>query len=53
MKKLKVYLETSIFNFAFAEDAPVERDITLKLFAQFERYDAYMSEINKLNCSIR
>ncbi len=23
MKKLKVYLETSIFNFAFAEDAPI------------------------------
>ncbi len=45
MKKLKVYLETSIFNFAFAEDAPVERDITLKLFAQLERYDTYMSEI--------
>ena len=45
MKKLKVYLETSIFNFAFAEDSPVERDITLKLFAQLERYDTYMSEI--------
>ena len=32
MKKLDIYLETSIFNFVFADDAPDKRDDTLILF---------------------
>lgn len=45
MKKLKLYLETSIFNFAFAEDAPKEKDITLKFFEELNRYEAHISEV--------
>ena len=32
MKKIKYYLDTTIFNFVFVEDAPEKKDITLKLF---------------------
>ena len=28
MRKLRLYLETSIWNFYFADDAPEKRDIT-------------------------
>jgi predicted nucleic acid-binding protein len=45
MKLLKVYFETSVFNFAFADDSPVEKDITLKLFNKIKDYEAYISEI--------
>lgn len=45
MRKLTLYLETSIFNFAFADDAPRERDITLKLFNKIDQYEAYISEV--------
>ena len=45
MKKLKLYFDTSIFNFVFAEDAPKEKEITLKLFQEIEKYSTYISEI--------
>ena len=45
MKLLKVYFETQVFNFAFADDSPVEKDITLKLFNKIKDYEAYISEI--------
>ena len=45
MKKLKVYLDTSVINFVFADDAPRERDVTLKLFEQLGRYEAYVSSV--------
>ena len=46
MKKLKVYLDTSIINFVTADDAPVYRDITLEFFNNyFEDYDIFISEI--------
>ena len=32
MKKLRIYLDTSVINFLFADDAPEERDITKKFF---------------------
>ena len=32
MKRIKYYLDTSIFNFVFAEDDRPKRDITLKFF---------------------
>jgi len=32
MKVPKIYLETSIFNFHFADDSPDKRDDTLRLF---------------------
>ena len=45
MKKLKIYLDTSILNFALSEDVPKEKEITLKLFHQIERYEAYISDV--------
>lgn len=45
MKNLRLYLETSIFNFAFADDAPKEKEITLKLFAEIDQYEVYISEV--------
>lgn len=32
MKKIKYYLDTTIFNFVFAEDDTEKKDITIKLF---------------------
>jgi predicted nucleic acid-binding protein len=41
----RVYVETSIFNFVFTDDAPDKRQDTLKLFAEIKegRYDPYTS----------
>lgn len=46
MKKLKIYLETTIFNFVFADDAPEKRRDTMKLFEEIkqEKYIPYTSE---------
>lgn len=53
MKKLKVYLETTIFNFFYADDAPEKRDDTIMLFKEISsgKYEAYtsMSVIKELN----
>lgn len=45
MKKLKVYLDTSILNFAFDQNAPKEHRITNKLFEQISEYDPHISDI--------
>ena len=45
MKKLRVYLDTTIFNFVFADDAPVERDLTRKFFSQISHFDVFISDI--------
>ena len=45
MKKLKVYLDTTIFNFVFADDTPKERDLTRKFFEYIEKYDVFISDI--------
>ena len=42
MKKLKVYLDTTIFNFVFADDAPAERDLTRRFFSQIDQFDVYI-----------
>ncbi len=55
MKKLEIYLDTSIINFLFADDAPEKRDITHEFFTRYVNthvYDVYISpvvidEINK------
>jgi rRNA-processing protein FCF1 len=46
LKKLKIYLETTIFNFVFADDAPEKRRDTMKLFEEIkqEKYIPYTSE---------
>jgi len=36
MKRLKLYFDTSVLNFAFAADAPYEKDVTLKLLGHLQ-----------------
>ena len=47
MRKLKLYLETSVWSFFFADDAPEKRDITKLLFASIEQnlYEVFISEV--------
>jgi hypothetical protein len=47
VKKLKVYLDTSIINFLFADDAPDLKAATIDLFDNFINtaiYETYVSE---------
>lgn len=46
-KKLKLYFDTSIFNFALADDVPKEKEVTLKLFDEVRKgkYEVYVSEV--------
>jgi len=43
-KRLKLYFDTSIFNFAFADDAPDIKVITLKLIEEVKtgKYEVYL-----------
>ncbi len=45
MRRLKMYIETSVFNFVFADDAPEKRADTLALFAEIGqgKYEPYTS----------
>jgi len=46
MKKLRIYLDTSVINFLFADDAPDFRRVTEEFFEQHARnYDLYTSEV--------
>jgi hypothetical protein len=48
MKKLKVYLDTSIINFLFAYDAPEFKEITEDFFKNYVKegiYETYASDI--------
>jgi len=47
MKKLKLYLETSVWNFYFANDAPEKKEVTLQFFQKVENdeYDIYISQL--------
>ena len=53
MKKLRIYLDTSVINFLFADDAPEKRDITVEFFEhrladyQVAISDVVMFEIGK------
>ena len=46
MKKLKIYLETTVFNFVFADDSPDKKQDTIKLFEEIEqgKYIPYTSD---------
>lgn len=47
-KKLKIYLDTSVPNFLFADDAPEKKEITIDLFDNFiykHTYDTYISDV--------
>ncbi|MCK4428367.1 MAG: PIN domain nuclease [candidate division Zixibacteria bacterium] len=47
MKRLSLYLDTSILNFAIADDVPREKEVTLRLLDEVRRgkYGAFISEI--------
>lgn len=47
MRTLKLYLETSVWNFYFADDAPEKKDATLEFFerVQHGEFDIYISQI--------
>ena len=48
MRKSRVYLDTSIISFLFAEDAPEKREATVTFFEDFVRpgvYDVYVSPV--------
>lgn len=46
MRQLRVYLDTSVVNFLFAEDAPDFRRVTVQFFERYaKRYALYVSEI--------
>jgi hypothetical protein len=47
LKKLKLYLETSVWNFLFADDAPDKKALTEKLYSEIQsgKYSIFISEI--------
>lgn len=47
MKKLRLYLETSVWNFMFADDSPEKMEKTRRFFEEIKRgkYDVYVSEL--------
>ena len=47
MRKLKLYVDTSVWNFYFADDAPEKRDVTKEFFdlVQQGRYEVFISEV--------
>jgi hypothetical protein len=53
MKVPQVYLETTMFNFPFADDAPDKRNVVLKLFQEIRngKYKPYASKyvVDELN----
>jgi len=48
MKKLKIYLDTSVINFIYANDAPVQMEITLEFFEMYVRQNRYYSYISPI-----
>ena len=42
---MKIYLETSVINFLFAEDAPEKMKITKEFFKIIHEYEYYISDI--------
>jgi predicted nucleic acid-binding protein len=45
-KKLKIYLDTSIINFLFADDAPEKKEVTIDFFENYLKdYDVFISKI--------
>jgi hypothetical protein len=45
-KKLKIYLDTSIINFLFADDAPEKKEVTIEFFENYlNDYKVFISSI--------
>lgn len=46
MRKLKLYLDTSVINFLFADDAVDFKNVTIEFFDNYiQHYDVFISEI--------
>jgi len=47
MRKLKIYFDTSVLNFYYANDSPKEMLVTRKLFEQIKKgiYECYISDV--------
>ena len=46
MKKFRIYIDTSVLNFLFADDSPDFKRITVDFFAEHaQKYDLFTSEI--------
>ncbi len=47
MKKLKLYIETSVWNFLISSDVPYEQKITKELFNEIKsgEFEIYISEL--------
>ena len=46
MKKLKIYLDTSVINFLFADDAPEKKEIAIDFFENYiNDFDVYISDV--------
>lgn len=49
MKKIRIYLDTSVINFQFADDAPDFRRVTEEFFAKHaSKYELFVSEVVQL-----
>jgi len=42
---MKIYLETSVINFLFAEDAPEKMKVTQEFFNIINEFEVYISDI--------
>ncbi len=47
MKKPQLYIETSVWNFYFADDAPEKKEITIRFFNKIKQgeYEIFVSDI--------
>ncbi len=46
MNKLKIYLETSVINFLFADDAPEKKEATIDFFENYlDKFSVYISTV--------
>lgn len=46
MKKIKIYLDTSVINFLFADDSPEKKEITEQFFDLFIKTGIYETYFN-------
>jgi hypothetical protein len=52
MRKLRIYLDTSVINFLFADDSPDFKEVTEVFFARHaSRYELYISDVVRLEIS--
>jgi len=45
IRKPKIYLETTLWNFMFTDDAPEKQEITQRFFQQLDLYEIFISDL--------